>query len=231
MPIFPIIIKFLSYFWTNFQNVKSTTELQNSQIVKLLAQKTFLEIILVIQLLGITLLLVALSCFVRMSTANFYWFGVLFFWGIPAFFQFSLILRDFVWIKFDNFQSQQLKEGFKINFSRILQDNLLFRILVKKYFVLIIIVNFGLYFAFWLPLLRATFGMPFENGVFGKLGGIGEIISFFGLIWPYFGYLAICGIEYWEIRKTLFRKNLSHRIIDLNIDKNTKTKIPNTLEN
>ena len=133
MPIFPLILKFLSYFWSNFQNVKSNSDLQSSQIVKLLAQKTFLEIILVIQTLGIASLLLALACFVRMSSANFYWFGVLFFWGIPSFFQFSLILRDFAWTRFDNNSTQSLKfTSFKTNLSRILQDNLLFRNLIDR---------------------------------------------------------------------------------------------------
>lgn len=249
MPILPFIFKFLSYFWSNFQNVKSTTELQNSQIVKLLAQKTFLEIILVVQTLGIAFILLALTCFVRMSRANFYWFGVLFFWGIPALFQFSLILRDFFWIKLDffdnsavnNFASFNLEQkpggGFqsnlqnnlKTNFSRILQDNLALKNLIKKYFVLVILINFGLYFVFWLPILRAIFGMPFENGSFGKLGGNGEIFSFLALIWPYFVYLSLCGIEYWQIRKLLFKtgKTGKSQTIEINVDNNSQNTKPN----
>lgn len=225
MPILPVILKFLSYFWTNFQNVKSTTDLQNSQIVKLLAQKTFLEIILVIQGFGMISLLIALACFVRMSNANFYWFGVLFFWGIPAFFQFSLILRDFFWLKTDFGITSLEKNKLKIKLASLKSifgdnnyQNSQLQLWVKKYFTVIILVNLVLYFNFWLPILRVVFGMPFENGVFGKLGGIGESISFLALIWPYFGYLALNLLEYWQVCNHLSGKNLSNsQIIDVNL--------------
>lgn len=230
MPILPIILKFLSYFWTNFQSAKVSSNLQNSQIVRLLAQKTFLEIILVIQGLGVFSLLVALACFVRMSSANFYWFGALFFWGIPGFFQFALILRDFFWLKTDFGVSSTEKNKLKINLSSLkpifqaaLQgnqgQNSQFRLLIKKYFVVIILVNLVLYFSFWLPILRVIFDMPFSNGVFGKLGGIGEFLSFFALIWPYFGYLTLVALEYWQVCKSLAGNNLSNsQIIDANFE-------------